>query len=140
MKVLKKLANDGYMGINFESALPSKNIQILLFIIGRLKRVEGRVKLFKLHHLVQVEGKIKFDCPDEELPMGYAQYSALNSCIDGELVLQTTTAGFAIPGYNYELTKNGQKIYEYIFDQTTAREKARIIAVLQKYSSRSGTW
>lgn len=120
------------------SGLPSKNIQYLIFIVGALKKVEGRVKLFKLHHLLETEGRIKFDEPDEENKMGYTQFAALETCIQKGFISQNTEPGFVRDCYAYSLTPAGETLFEVLKKRAPKKELSVAMGVLEKYKGRSG--
>jgi len=125
---------------NMELAgLPAQNVTYMLLTVGELKKVEGRLKLFKLQHLLQTEAKIKFDKPDEERAMGYTDYETLNTCFQTDSIRQTITpTAFGTDRYDYELTETGTQLYGIIKSKIPKKHMDRALKVLSKYSRMSG--
>lgn len=120
-------------------ALPDRNVLFMLFTIGTLKKVDGRLKLFKLQHLLQTEAQIEFDRPDEENDMGYTDYATLNTCLSEELINQTETqTAFGKKRYDYELTPIGKQIFSIIRKKFPLKKLKRASAVLIKYRRYGG--
>ena len=120
------------------SGLPSRNVQFLLLIIDSLGRVEGRVKLFKLHHILETEAKVKFDCPDEEQKMGYTQFAALEDCMNAGYIQESACPGFVRDRYDYALTPNGKELVEIIKKDIKPSELQSINRVIGKYRDLNG--
>jgi len=121
------------------TGLPSQNVQYMLLTVGELKRVDGRLKLFKLQHLLQTEAMIKFDKPDVEGERGYTDFGTLAECTENGLILQTDSQTFfGNTRYDYELSETGKQLYEIIKSQVSKKDMIRIEKVLEKHGSKDG--
>ncbi len=121
------------------SALPSSNVLYMLFIIGNLGKVEGRTKLFKLLHLLQVEGHARLDEPDEEQARGFTDYAALGACLQNNLIRETLIATpFGAPCRVYQLTENGSQSLIVFEKQMKEKEKTQLTCILQEHKDKTG--
>lgn len=111
----------------------------MLLTVGELKKVEGRLKLFKLQHLLQMEAKLKFDKRDEETDMGYTAYGTLDNCMQQDLLKQTEVPiGIGLPRCDYELTPSGEQLYAIFKKRLGVKEMEKITSVLTKFRDMSG--
>jgi len=121
------------------TGLPSQNVLYMLLTVGELKRVEGKLKLFKLQHLLQNEGKVKFDQPDEEREMGFTAYGALDRCIYPGYIRETPVpSGLEQSRCDYELTEAGTKIYSVFKKRLPKKKLDELSKLLTKYNAMSG--
>ena len=121
------------------TGLPSQNVLYMLLTVGELKRVEGRLKLFKLQHLLQTEAKMKFDKPDVENERGYTDYGTLAECVENHLITQSVSlTGFGNARYDYELSETGTQLYGIIKPEIPQKDMTKIVKVLEKYGSKDG--
>ncbi len=112
----------------------------MLLLVGRLGKVQGRVKLFKMLHLLETEARLSFEEADEEQKMGFTQFAALNTCLSLGLISERAYADFLAPGYEYQLTPKGEELFSYLAKKFSAPVNKKIDAIIEKYRSKSGKY
>jgi hypothetical protein len=117
----------------------SKNLQYLLFLIKELGEVNGKVKLFKLHYLVEKEAHVLLDKPIKTDALGPVDYSSFNYCIKMGLIDESEELGVWGPKYSYKLTPKGKQFFSDRCEPKMERKEVeKAVKIIRKYSKESG--
>ncbi|GEM_PF-3501479 len=122
-----------------EVSKPTKNIMFFLLIIKQLKEVRGRIKLYKLHYLIEREGKVKYDVSISNYPLGPVDWTTANFCTQNGLIEERLEQGVPYDFYNISLTERGEAYFKKFADELNRPELDNAKKVIAKYKSTSGT-
>lgn len=113
---------------------PPKNLQYFLLILKDLKRVRGRIKLFKIHYLIEKEGLVKYDQSIKNYPLGPVDYSSFDFCTANDLIYEELVTASPHDYYEISMTKKGEAFFEgHCRPLMREKEFGRARGVIAKY-------
>ncbi|HIH10332.1 MAG TPA: hypothetical protein HA254_06745 [Candidatus Diapherotrites archaeon] len=118
---------------------PTKNIMYFLLIVKQLKEVVGRIKLYKLHYLIEREGKVKYDVSISNYPLGPVDWTTANFCTQNGLVEEQLENGIPYDFYKISLTEEGEAFFNKYASEFNRSELGNAKKIIAKYKSTSGT-
>lgn len=119
---------------------PTKNIQLLLYALSKLQPANGRIKLYKIHYLIEKEGHVKYDMPINCYPLGPVDYVSINFCTENKMIHEVSEAHFGYSMYSIYLTDYGKKYFEnQCLPLITPVEIIKADKIIEKYKNKSGT-
>lgn len=119
---------------------PPKNLQYLMLIVNQLKEVRGRVKLFKIHYLIEKEGLVKFDMPIHTYPLGPVDYASFNFCMANNLFGEGLAPSLPYNYYKITLTEEGKKFFRAsCLPNMNKKEIDEALRIINKYGVQPGT-
>jgi len=117
--------------------VPPKNLQYFLLILRHLKKVQSRIKLFKIHYLIEKEGHVKFDLPIDTYEFGPVDYVSFNFCVENGLIESRVLQGVKYEYYETSLTERGKRFFEIFckpnMHKSDIKKALRIIEKYRKY-------
>jgi hypothetical protein len=119
---------------------PTRNVLSLLLILRELGKVKGRIKLYKLHYLLEREGKVKFDVPINNYPLGPVDYLSVNFCTENGLISETSETGFPFDCFNISLTVKGERFLDKYLSEFPLEERKSALKIIGKYKDSSGSF
>lgn len=118
---------------------PTKNIQLFLFILHTLGKVVGRIKLYKIHYLIEREGHIKYDMPISNYPLGPVDYVTIDFCTENDLIQDEEHRGVPYDYHEIFLTTKGKNYFEKeCRPLISSDEKKQAEKIIEKYSGLTG--
>jgi hypothetical protein len=118
---------------------PTKNIQLFLFILYVLGKVVGRIKLYKIHYLIEREGHVKYDMPISNYPLGPVDYVTIDYCTQNNLIQDELHRGIPYDFHEIFLTPKGKKYFEKECKSLlSTEEKKRAKKIIKKYCGLTG--
>lgn len=128
------------MDFNFGCGfVPPKNLQYFIFILKEMKKVRGRTKLFKIHSLIEEEGRVKYNLPIDTYPLGPVDYEAFDFCKNNALIEDRLVQAYPYEYYETYLTERGRAFFKKYCEPNMQKEeveKAR--KIIKKYRTFSG--
>lgn len=119
-------------------AKPPKNLQYLLFLINEMEEVRGKVKLFKLHFLIEKDAHVLLDKPFETYDLGPVDYATYDYALDNDLINEE--AELPKECHIYTLTNEGKKYFsKYCEPRMLEKEKKKALKIIKKFGSKTGT-
>lgn len=119
---------------------PNKNIQLFLFLLHRLGTVKGRIKLYKIHYLIEREGKVKYDLPICNFPLGPVDYVSADFCTENGLVSEELKQGLPHDYYDIRLTPKGRRYFDKVCVPLIKHdEKKKAEKIIDKYRGQTAT-
>ncbi|MFH1225569.1 MAG: hypothetical protein V1676_07245 [Candidatus Diapherotrites archaeon] len=119
---------------------PNKNIQLLLFILDRLGKVDGRIKLYKIHYLIEGEGHVKYDSPISNYKFGPVDYISVNFCIANGLLQEELCSAGPHSRYTIRLTPEGKRYFRNICEPLiNDDERKKAEKIINKYKDKNAT-
>ncbi len=118
---------------------PTKNIQLFLFILHIVGKVLGRIKLYKIHYLIEREGHVKYDMPISNYPLGPVDYVTIDFCTENDFIQDEEHRGVPYDFHEILLTEKGKKYFEKECKPLiSADERKRAKKIIEKYSKMTG--
>ncbi|MBU2476525.1 SocA family protein [Candidatus Micrarchaeota archaeon] len=119
---------------------PTKNIQFLLYALNKLQPAKGRIKLYKIHYLIEREGHVKYDMPINQYPLGPVDYISINFCTENDLIRETVEEYFGYACYSISLTPQGKDYFDRECLPKIKRDEAKKAdKIIEKYKNKTAT-
>lgn len=91
---------------------PPKNLQYFLLILKDMKKIRGRIKLFKIHYLIEREGHVKYDRSIKNYPLGPVDYSSFDYCSANGLINENLVTATPYDYYEISITEKGEEFFD----------------------------
>ncbi len=118
--------------------VPTKNLQYFLLVLGKLKRVRGRTKLFKIHSLIEEEGHVKYNGPIDTYPLGPVDYETFNFCEQNGLIEDNKIISLPHDFYEVSLTQKGRIFFrKFCIPNMEKKEIEKALKIISNYRSMS---
>lgn len=119
---------------------PNKNIQLLLFILDRLGEVDGRIKLYKIHYLIEGEGHVKYDSPISNYEFGPVDYISVNFCTANGLLQEELCSAGPHSRYTIQLTPEGKRYFRNVCEPLiNDNERKKAEKIINKYKDKNAS-
>lgn len=129
-----------WLGFMANLELPTKNIQFFLYALDKLQPAKGRIKLYKIHYLIEREGHVKYDMPINQYPLGPVDYISINFCTKNELIKEMPDDYFGYKCYSVYFTPNGRDYFEReCLPRISSDEAKKADKIIEKYKDKTGT-
>lgn len=112
---------------------------LLLYLIGKAKKIEGKTRFQKLVFLLQKEKKIPFNYnyyPYQKGPLSFELIEDINSLISNGLVIESISPTAYRPRYDYSLSPIGKEYVNSVVEKdVNYLDKQKINGILNRWNN-----